>query len=380
MPNIKIVLVGEAYEASEEEFKHPFVGAAGVELARMLAKAKIASLPRAKFPSQLDMILHWKNLKNNEGIYVTNVFNQRPDNNDVMEFFTNKDEGDTTLPAIKNGSSRGYLRPEFKFELDRLISEINELKPNLIVCLGNTAVWAVMLQNGITDLRGAVAMSPVFSIKCLPTIHPATVLYPGGWGHRPTIIADLNKAKQEAEFPEIRRIKRWILAEPTLDEIENWLNEPAEAYSVDIESGRALYTKLEMKRVSGAFAHLMNSSISMIGFARDPNHALVIPFLTRKKLHLHYWEKEEDEISAWKLAQFGLEKLIPKIFQNGLYDIPMLINHNMRPRMCNEDTMILHHALYPELPKSLGYLGSLYSNEISWKMMYSNAESFKRGD
>jgi len=31
--------------------------------------------------------------------------------------------------------------------------------------------------------------------------------------------------------------------------------------------------------------------------------------------------------------------------------------------------MLLHHALYPELPKGLGFLGSIYTNEASWKLM-----------
>jgi hypothetical protein len=37
---------------------------------------------------------------------------------------------------------------------------------------------------------------------------------------------------------------------------------------------------------------------------------------------------------------------------------------------CTEDTMLLHHALYPELQKGLGFLGSIYTNESSWKNTY----------
>lgn len=32
------------------------------------------------------------------------------------------------------------------------------------------------------------------------------------------------------------------------------------------------------------------------------------------------------------------------------------------------DTMLLHHALQPESPKGLAYLGSVYTNESSWKL------------
>jgi hypothetical protein len=32
-----------------------------------------------------------------------------------------------------------------------------------------------------------------------------------------------------------------------------------------------------------------------------------------------------------------------------------------------EDTMLIQHALYPELPKSLGFLGSIHTNDVAWK-------------
>jgi hypothetical protein len=31
--------------------------------------------------------------------------------------------------------------------------------------------------------------------------------------------------------------------------------------------------------------------------------------------------------------------------------------------------MLLHHALQPESEKGLGFLGSVYTNEASWKLM-----------
>ena len=30
--------------------------------------------------------------------------------------------------------------------------------------------------------------------------------------------------------------------------------------------------------------------------------------------------------------------------------------------------MLLHHALQPESPKGLDYLGSIYTNEAAWKL------------
>jgi hypothetical protein len=34
----------------------------------------------------------------------------------------------------------------------------------------------------------------------------------------------------------------------------------------------------------------------------------------------------------------------------------------------DHDTMLLHHALQPESPKGLDYLGSVYTSESAWKL------------
>jgi hypothetical protein len=41
---------------------------------------------------------------------------------------------------------------------------------------------------------------------------------------------------------------------------------------------------------------------------------------------------------------------------------------------CAEDTMLMHHALFPELPKSLGFMGSIYTNEAAWKLIRKSNE------
>jgi hypothetical protein len=59
-----------------------------------------------------------------------------------------------------------------------------------------------------------------------------------------------------------------------------------------------------------------------------------------------------------------------KTFQNGLYDISFLWrSYGLRVRNPEHDTMLLHHALQPESPKGLDFLGSVYTEEASWKLM-----------
>ena len=380
---VRIVLVAEAWGSREAMFKHALVGPSGRELARMLSTAKLAPELRVQYPNELEMISHWTWLRDCYGICVTNVFDAHPHNDDIENFFLNvRDGGMNTLPPLRPGK---YLMEDFFHHVQRLWDFLSQSKPNLIIALGNTASWAVLGKTGISDLRGCVQMSKRLNIKVLPTFHPASVLR--NWPQRPTVIADLKKAKHEVEFPEVRRIERWITAHDsrnniriTLDEIEKWLSQPADEYAIDIESGHALYSKAERGRMTPGMLRMINSQISMVGFARNPHEALVIPLMTRDSPDLCYWPDEVQETQAWKYILWGLKRPIPKTFQNGLYDMGRFLAHGLVPAMCRRDTMIHHHAIFPELPKALGFLGSVYTKEIAWKGMYDNRDSLKQGE
>ena len=59
---------------------------------------------------------------------------------------------------------------------------------------------------------------------------------------------------------------------------------------------------------------------------------------------------------------------IPKLFQNGLYDISFLWRaYGIGVRGTVHDTMLLSHALQPESLKGLAYLGSIYTDHGAWK-------------
>jgi DNA polymerase I-like protein with 3'-5' exonuclease and polymerase domains len=73
------------------------------------------------------------------------------------------------------------------------------------------------------------------------------------------------------------------------------------------------------------------------------------------------------------------DRAIPKLFQNGAYDISFLWRaYGIKTMGAAEDTMLLSHALQPESLKGLGYLGSIYSDEGSWKHMRKKDETVKR--
>lgn len=325
----KIALIGEAWGEHEERERAPFVGPAGWQLNSMLREAGISRIE----------------------CFVTNCFNLRPKpSNNIWNLCATKKEVKHGLPPLSSGK---YIRDEFLPEIERLYGELREVKPNVAVALGGTAAWALLRDGRISKLRGAIAESPAIpGLKVLPTYHPSYILQ-GSYESRHVTILDLQKARRESEFAEIRRPVRTVYTEPLLSELE-WFADKfiagAKTLSVDIET-------------KGDF-------ITCIGFAPRPDVALVVPFEDLRKFPSgSYWGSAEDEAAAWTWVRRVLNSPIPKVFQNGMFDIHRLWRgYGIPVRNAEHDTMLLHHALQPESPKGLDFLGSIYTNESAWKL------------
>jgi uracil-DNA glycosylase len=321
-----IAIVGEAWGAEEEKERTPFVGTSGYHLTKMLAKAGI---------SRADCFL-------------TNVFNLRPKGNRILELCGDRHEGIPGYPALAKSK---YVRREFSIELDRLGDELLEVNPNIVICLGNTTMWALSGKTAISKLRGSVAYSShtVSGFKMLSTYHPAAVLR--DWCLRPVVVRDFIKAKRESEYPEVRYPEREIWIEPTVEDLYVFRDRHlrgAKLLSIDIETSGTIVT--------------------CIGFAPTGTVGIVIPFVRHGR---SYWKDDSTEQQVWKFVVEVLNNSrTQKIFQNGLYDIAFLYRSmGIRVMNAEHDTMLLHHALQPESLKSLNFLGSLYTDERHWKSM-----------
>jgi uracil-DNA glycosylase len=362
-----IVIVGEAKGANEQKINSCFVGPSGIELLRQLDEAKIISLTiedRALISrfynngdaTAVDEVWH----NHSATVFRTNVFQFHPHANDLNNICGGSREGVAGYPALIKGK---YLLAQYQSELDRLGDEIVDHDPNLIIALGNTALWALTGKSGVTKLRGTTLLSThtVGGFKLLPTYHPSAVLRQ--WELRPTTIMDLVKAKRESAFQEIRRPNCEIWIEPTLDDIRDFMGRfvaPEGLLSVDIETS--------------------GTRVTCIGFGVRGDLAIVIPFDDSRKPGGSYWPTSELEYECWQIIRGVLEDAsIRKLFQNGVYDIQFLYrSYGIRTLGAAEDTMLLHHARQPESLKGLGYLGSVYTDHGSWKHMRKEADTIKR--
>jgi uracil-DNA glycosylase len=355
---VTIALIGEARGENEDRLNGiPFVGASGVELLTMMNEAGLIRLSQADYSAiedfwrkgrdPLNIALVWAA---HPEFFCANTFDLRPNSkNDVLALCGLKRETGSTLPPLKMGK---YLWPKYEPELARLKRQLEDVKPTLAIALGNTPSWALFAQTSITKIRGTVFHSTLVpGLKVLPTFHPAAVLRE--YKYRAVTVIDLAKAKRESAFSEVRRPRREIFIPETIEDIEVFTSkylDRAEYIAVDIETAA--------------------QQITCIGFSAQIDRALVIPFLDSRKPGQSYWPDLATEIKAWKHVKDICALPAKKVFQNGLYDLHFLYRgYGIRPTNCEHDSMLLHHALQPESPKGLGFLGSVYTDEPAWKLM-----------
>lgn len=342
----KIAIVGEAPGQSEEHMGEPFVGQSGQELSRMLQEAGITR----------------------SECYLTNVFLDRPPHNKLHMWCVKKgeyeelwkqDPGVAPQNPVPIGQGK-YIKPQYYAEVQRLKEELEEIKPNLVIALGGTALWALAGSTKIGQARGSVQYSTLIpDQKMLATYHPAAILRKWDW--RIIAIADLTKAKREAEYPEIRAPEREIWLEPTpADWDQFWMGRDAAVVAVDTETRWG--------------------QVSCIGFAPDAHTAIVVPLMGGTKREHSYYDPDT-ELEMWnRVCALLLDPGITKIFQNGAYDLQYLWRIHRIPVFGEiEDTMLIHHALEPEIEKGLGFLGSVYTQERSWKQVHKH-DSNKRDE
>lgn len=306
-----IAFLGEAPSDDEEEKGKPLVGPSGKVFDAAL---RTAGLDRAEY-------------------WVGNVFDRKAPDNDCAPWMAD--------PDIANAA------------LERLAAELNEVRPTVVVPMGGTALWAMTGSTKITQMRGAVskATQTLPGVKMVPSFHPAHVMR--DWRMLATMVKDFIKADREAKRgPEVVFPKKELWLCPTLNDISAFWHKHlkgSDLVSVDIETGWGQMT--------------------CIGFAGDSTHAMCVPFVDLRKPNKSYWGSVEKEMNAMQLVKAIVESPVPKVGQNyASYDAYWLLDKwGIRTMNLTDDTRLLHHALYPELPKDLQFMGAAYTDQGVWK-------------
>lgn len=270
----------------------------------------------------LDGILEEVGIRRN-ACYITNLIKYRPTNNNF-----------SSVPQEDIAKGKAEIAEECAC-----------VNPNIIVALGEHAFNALTGLKGISHWRGSVISTN--HGKCIPTIHPAAILRE--WKYRPMSVCDLHRAKRESEFSGIQRQQRNLIIHPTHKEVLSFLddiidNERTCAFDIETET----------------------SQISCIAFATSHAEAMCIPFWFGSSGSIY---AETAELEIWQKIKEVLEsKEVKKIAQNAQYDMTILRDkYAINVDNLWLDTMIAFHAVYPELPKALSFLTSIYTDVPYYK-------------
>lgn len=319
----RIAIVGGITTAFDEMAGLPFQGSAG---------------------GVIEQCLHQAGLIRGE-CYMTHLFKQRSGSKyrygdprgPVPEWF---DEGKGKFTA----AGLEWVR--------RLREELDATEARVVVACGKAASVALTGLTKIGDRRGYVFPSVGLSQprKIIPTQDPGKADR-GNFTYRYMIVSDLVKAKQNQKSYSLDRPERQIICDfANVEECLQWLQyfeENTKPLSVDTE--------------------VLHYELASIQFSCDPSIGVFIPIADR-------WT-EDEEVLIWRAVQRVLNTPTKKVMQNGIFDIHYLftkcgltVNEGAPPETYLEDTMVGHSVMYPELPKGLGFLGSLYcGNQEYWK-------------
>lgn len=330
-PSARILIIGDQPSSDDERTGTAFSGGRGWELDKML---KEAGLDRSQ-------------------CFTTLVCQRRAFKGNLAEYiaFTKK----AITPAHVQFHGR-WMLPCMLDWIQKFYKEIELIKPDIILCLGNLGLWILTDKWGVASWRGSMFYNnnmptPSGKIKVMSTYSPE-VLY-GQWELRPVIVQDFRRVKQYLEKPwpsvvhnfEIRpsfESACWRLAELT-----TLLDARATTLSVDIET--RCY------------------NIACLGIAWTKHDAICIPLMEIGKNEGYWSESEEGEIIflLYKLLTHPNARIVG---QNFIYDAQYISRFwHFIPGFAR-DTMLAHHVLFPTMQKSLDFICSMHNEEyVFWK-------------
>lgn len=263
--NAKIIIVGLTPGEADCESQKPFTGNSGKKLYECLEKA---------------------GLKKDE-VFITHLVRCRPPN--IEKTSGNWQDREPKVKEIKE--CKPYLE-----------SEIAEIKPNVIVMLGNPVCKNLIGKTGVTSIHGTPYWNEEYQATCIPCMHPKALL---GHFSKPqdetNFIEDLKFAKESSlsdKFEEKSKISTNYILIDTVDKVKSLikrLNDLPE-YVYDIET-----TGLNPA----------TSNILGISFSWKEGTGCYIPFSSWFKFYT-----EEDLEIVWKQTH-RMEEVIEVYVEEG---------------------------------------------------------------
>lgn len=307
-----IVICGEAPSFEEIAAGKPFVGNSGKELDRLLSEAGL----------------------NRQNCWITNC----------CKYFVPPNIAGQKIPFSTRAKSAGV---DLVQQFAELQVELNEIRPNVIIALGATALWALTGKKAISQWRGSIL--PGMGYKVIGTYHPAHLLHQegevSGYWQRPVMIFDLKRAKKQSGFPQIIRPSRNLQICRNSAQLYDFIqrNKEKQFPSIDIEA--------------------LNCIPACIGIAFTRHEGITIPLWNHKGISDI---PDSDLVNCWILLSNMLANS-SVVGQNFGYDRDKIKRLGFVIKSLFSDVMLKSFVINPELPKNLAFNTSIYTEEPYYK-------------
>lgn len=317
--NARIMLLGESPGRTEVEKRKPFVGPAG---------------------DLLDDFLSAVGIDRSE-CYITNAVKFLPPEDKDAYFFNTVERGKGKDKSITKIPTKAFMDGILE-----LVTEIKEVNPNVIVPMGNYALWALTQRTGIFSYRGSILESTLIrGKKVIPTVHPAWYLR--SFAEKAKLLAnwDFARVVEQSRFPEIRRKRRDFLVNPSSEEIE-----------LAIER----FTDPGLDHLTCDTEWYSPDTLAYIGFADNDEEATCIT---------------PNTMLAFRAIKTVIGSPIPKVWQNAMFDAVALWRQGIEVKNVAHDTMIAWDVCWGSLLKEpalkrtngLDMIGSVLTEEPYYK-------------
>lgn len=318
-PDADIFLVGESPGRNEAQAQRPFVGRAG---------------------QTLDNFLRQVGLRREE-LYISNSVKYLP-REPKEKFFFNGDS--TPTPVFAEG-------------IAELKQEIQRVRPNVVVPLGNYALWALTGHESITRYRGSILESTLVpGQKVIPALHPAFLLRQ--WARYPLFVWDLRRIKAEARTRHLALPEANYIIRPDSGELAERVSQLLRADIITIDT-----------------EWFSPDDLACVGATCDPTWAICVP---------------PDNMERVSAIRAILASPTRKIFQNAMFDIIYLERAGYKVKCEDdrksliEDIMVMHGVTWPNLYDTpyqpLDLISSIYTREPYYKDERKIAEASDYAD
>lgn len=239
---------------------------------------------------------------------------------------------------------------------ERVLDFLDEHSPDCVLLVGELALWAVTGHSKIHSCRGSIYQSlktprgRIFKTVCTLSAR------------------DIGLAPESSIYVE-RDVERFII------EGSRGCEMPKIPYSFLLQASCETYCQRldELVAVCDATPsgvqlavdiETIRRQIACVGIAWSEFDCMVIPIRTKTE----YWSIDQELLLISKMTTLFQHKNVRLVGQNFHYDsMYFAVKWGIAPR-CADDTMLMQHLVFVELPKGLHVLASVYSNHYQyWK-------------